>query len=218
MRSDNKLSPRDLFDAWAEDYESMRFEVDWSPFEHVDAAFQNFELQNARILDVGCGTGEVPRKLQALGALPYGLDISPEMCMTAAERSENIPFLPHDLNEPLPFDDDRFDAVIALGCLEYLPDIASVVDEFCRVLNKDGLFLGVFERCGQDCPGGDAQQVDFLDEWVRYRLPEDDIKKMINDRFSLCRFDRVHGFILEDTGEHTQYVRVIARNPKTKAV
>ncbi len=216
--SEHKSTTQDLFDAWAQDYETMRVEVGWSPFEHVEAAFQNYNLKGARILDVGCGTGEVPRKLQALGADPYGLDISPEMCMTAAERSENIPYLPHDLNDPLPFDNDRFDAIIALGCLEYLPDIESVVDEFCRVLTHDGLFLGVFERCGEDCPDGCETEVEFLDEWIRYRLPENEIIKMIEARFQTCQFDRVNGFILEDSGEHTQYVRVIARGIKTKIV
>ncbi len=208
-------SPRDLFDELAENYETMREELDWSPFEHVEEAFRDFNLSGARILDVGCGTGEVARRLQARGAEPYGLDISPEMCMTAAERSENIPFLPHDLNEPLPFDDARFDAVIALGCLEYLPDIEAVVDEFCRVLTKDGLFLGVFERCGADCPDGDAEEVEFLDDWVRYRQPEAAIHAMIEARFENVRFERVHGFKLVDTtNEYTQYVRVIARGVK----
>lgn len=205
-------SPRDLFDELAQDYESMREEIGWSPFEHVEVAFRDFNLKDARILDVGSGTGEVPRLLQSRGALPFGLDISPEMCMTAAERSENIPFLPHDLNDPLPFDDQRFDAIIALGCLEYLPDIESVLDEFCRVLAPNGLFLGVFERCGSDCPGGTEEAVEFLDDWVRYRLLEEQIHAIINKRFQSAEFTRVHGFKLVDTtGEFTQYVRVIAR-------
>lgn len=207
-------SPKNLFDELAEDYETMRDELDWSPFEHVEEAFKSFDLKGARVLDVGCGTGEVTRLLQARGADPFGLDISPEMCITAAERSENIPFLPHDLSEPLPFCEGRFDAIIALGCLEYLADIESVVDEFCRVLTKNGLFLGVFERCGKDCPDGDATEVEFLDDWVRYRQTESDIIDMISSRFVDCKFERVHGFILEDTGEHTQYVRVIGRGVK----
>ena len=204
-------TPRELFDELAENYETMRDELDWSPFEHVQCAFKDFPLQNKHILDVGCGTGEIARLLQKEGAHPFGLDISPEMCMTAAERSENIPFLPHDLNEPLPFEDKRFDAIIALGCLEYLPDITAGMDEFCRVLKSDGLFLGVFERCGDDCPDGNTRVVTFLDDWKRYRLPETEIHQMMRARFENCQFDRVHGFILEDTGEHTQYVRVIAR-------
>lgn len=203
-------TPRDLFDALAEDYETMRTELDWSPFEHVRTAFEGFTLMGKHVLDVGCGTGEITRHLQQQGAIPFGLDISPEMCMTAAERSENIPYLPHDLNTPLPFEDGRFDAIVALGCLEYLPDPASVLAEFARVLQKDGLFLGVFERCGTDCPGGEAREVTFLDDWCRYRLPEDEIHLLLQKYFRTCRFDRVHGFILEDTGEHTQYVRVIA--------
>ena len=207
-------TPSDLFDELADNYETMRDELDWSPFEHVYTAFENEDLSGKEILDVGCGTGEIARLLQKQGAFPFGLDISPEMCMTAAERSENIPFLPHDLNDPLPFADKRFDAILALGCLEYLQDLSSVLTEFCRVLKDDGLFLGVIERCGSDCPDGDARIVPFLDDWYRCRIPEDEIHTLIQKYFIHTRFDRVHGFILEDTGEHTQYVRVIAKGIK----
>ena len=109
----------------------------------------------------------------------------------------------------------RFDAVIALGCLEYLPDLPAVIDEFCRVLTEDGIFLGAVERCGSDCPDGDSRVVQFLDDWERFRMPEDEIKSMILERFEEARFDRIPGFILADTtGEHTQYLRVIARGVK----
>ena len=208
----NKLkSPADLFDALAENYETMRQEVAWNPFSHIREAVENMDLNGKSVLDAGCGTGECARWFQARGAHVVGIDISPEMCLTAAERSENILFLPHDLNEPLPFENNRFDLVVALGCLEYLPDIAPVVAEFSRVLKLDGLFLGCFERFGDDCPGKNARRVIMFDEWMRYRQSLRELQAALHPHFSSLRIDNVPGFILEETNEQTQYRRVIAR-------
>ena len=60
-------TPRDLFDELADNYETMRDELDWSPFEHVYTAFENEDLSGKEILDVGCGTGEIARLLQKQG-------------------------------------------------------------------------------------------------------------------------------------------------------
>jgi|GEM_PF-2550912 len=210
-------SPQVLFDALAETYETMREVLNWSPFSHVEAALDLASVSGLRVLDVGCGTGEVARLLAAHGAEVVGIDISPEMCYLAAERSENIMFLTHDLSDPLPFPDGRFDILIALGCLEYLPAIAPVLDEFCRVLTQNGLFLGVFERCGEDCPGGIQPQVEFLDDWVRYRQTEEEWHQILAARFEAVQWLRVPGFLLEETGEMTQYCRAIAKGPQVRA-
>ena len=204
-------SPQTLFDALAQDYESMRRDLKWDPFVHIRAAFRNQPLKDLSILDAGCGTGECTRWLAQQGAKPYGLDISDEMCYLAAERSENIPYLAHDLSEPLPFANNRFDAVIALGCLEYIENIESTVAEFARVLQPNGLFLGCFERYGEDCPGGMAKNVVFFDEWMRYRQSETEIRQMHKKYFKSVDIEKVQGFLLEETHEYTQYLRVIAR-------
>ena len=207
-------TPQSLFDELAEDYENMRTEVGWNPFPHIEKAFEHNDLCGLEILDAGCGTGEATRWFAARGAKPYGLDISPEMCWIAAERSENIPYLNHDLSEPLPFEDGRFGAVVALGCLEYLENIEFTLDEFVRVLKCDGLFLGCFELFGEGCPDGFEPSVVFFDNWMRYRQSEDQIRSMILARFADAEFTRVPGFILEETHEQTQYLRVIAKNKR----
>lgn len=208
-------TPQSLFDELAEEYETMRQELAWDPFVHIKEAFKNRDLTGKSVLDAGCGTGECTRWFQAQGAEPYGLDISPEMCYYAAERSENIPYLNHDLSEPLPFNDDKFDAVVALGCLEYLENIENTVREFRRVLKKDGLFLGCFERFGNDCPGKNKRNIVFYDEWMRYRQSESEIEQMMKRYFKHVALARVDGFKLTDddgneTGECTKYIRVIA--------
>jgi ubiquinone/menaquinone biosynthesis C-methylase UbiE len=208
-------TPQTLFDELAEDYESMREELAWDPFVHIRDAFKG-SLEGLKILDAGCGTGECCRWFQAQGAKPYGLDISPEMCFHAADRSENIPYLNHDLSDPLPFDDGQFDGVVALGCLEYIEQIEDTVREFSRVLKPGGIFLGCFERFGEDCPNGCDREVIFFDDWMRYRQNEAEIRAMIGRSFEHSELRRVPGFKLTDddgceTGERTQYIRVIAR-------
>ena len=204
-------TPQSLFDELAEDYENMRADLDWSPFPHIEKAFEHQDLRGLEILDAGCGTGEATRWFANHGAKPYGLDISPEMCWIAAERSENIPYLNHDLSEKLPFNDDRFDAVVALGCLEYLENIEFTIDEFVRVLKRKCIFVGCFELFGDGCPNGFEPSVVFFDNWMRYRQSEEQIRSMILSRFAEADFERVPGFILEETQERTQYLRVIAR-------
>lgn len=165
----SKQSPDTLFDALALGYETMRKELAWNPFTHIEAAFDGVDLRGMEILDAGCGTGECTRWFAEQGACPIGIDISGEMCFHAAERSENIMYLQHDLRDPLPFASSRFDAVVALGCLEYIADIRATVEEFYRTTKPGGMFLGCFERFGDDCPGKNARQVVFFDEWMRYR-------------------------------------------------
>ena len=206
-----KASPAALFDALASDYETMREEIGWSPYPHVIHAFGEGPFEGQKFLDLGCGTGEISRFLHERGGEPLGLDISLEMCMQAADRSPGLPFLPFDMSDPLPFEDGCYDGVIALGCLEYLEDLPATVAEIHRVLKPGGIFLGVIERCGEDCPGGVQKVVDFFDEWQRFRMTEREVMEMASPLFADVQLDRVLGYILEETNERIQYIRIVAR-------
>ncbi len=205
------LSPALLFDALAHEYESMRRELDWDPFPHVEEAFGHKPLSAWRVLDVGCGTGEVCRWLQGRGAEAHGVDISPEMCGLAAQRSQGIPFYPLDFAQPLPFAPHSFDAVIALGCLEYLPDMAKACEHLRRQLKPGGTALYVIELCGPDCPGGEQPCLPFLDDWCRYRSSLDEVREVATRLFTSAKIDLVPGYLLEDSGERVVYARVIAQ-------
>ena len=49
----SKQSPDTLFDALALGYETMRKELAWNPFTHIEAAFDGVDLRGMEILDAG---------------------------------------------------------------------------------------------------------------------------------------------------------------------
>ncbi len=196
-------SAGELFDALAHEYLDVRTEVDWDPFPHVAAALGSGELDGKRILDVGCGPGEVPEMLVARGADVVGVDLSLRMCELAAEKVPGAAFIPHDLAEGLPFEDGSFDASIALGCVEYVEDVEFACAELARVVRPGGVVLYVVELCGDGIPGGDARSILFLDEWVRYRRSLEEVRAQAEQWLDAPQIDLVPGYILvdEDNGQ-----------------
>jgi ubiquinone/menaquinone biosynthesis C-methylase UbiE len=91
-------------------------------------------LENARILDLACGTGDY---LGQLGdGRVYGLDYSQEMLRIASGRGGAMLVL-GDAHH-LPFKAGCLDLVVCIGLLEYLGDVEAVLREIGRVLRKNG--------------------------------------------------------------------------------
>ncbi len=86
----------------------------------------------ARLLDVGCGTGWLADHF----ADYTGLDGSPDAVTAAAERGRDVRL--HDVAQPLPFDEQSFDAVVMKDLLEHVPDPVALVREVRRVLRPGG--------------------------------------------------------------------------------
>ncbi|WP_049927846.1 class I SAM-dependent methyltransferase [Halopiger goleimassiliensis] len=83
-----------------------------------------------RILDVGCGTGELSRVLDAESpGEVLGCDADPELLAAAREH---VPVVAGDALS-LPFADDAFDLVVCQALLINLPDPGEAVAEFARV-------------------------------------------------------------------------------------
>jgi ubiquinone/menaquinone biosynthesis C-methylase UbiE len=91
----------------------------------------------SKILDAGCGTGEMAEQLIRRGHEVWGLDISEPMIRYARERCGLSRFQLGDI-EHLPFRDNTFDAVVCLGVLEYLDTDERVLSELLRVIKPGG--------------------------------------------------------------------------------
>jgi 2-polyprenyl-3-methyl-5-hydroxy-6-metoxy-1,4-benzoquinol methylase len=93
-----------------------------------------------RIVDVGCGVGDVIESMPAC-AIKIGLAYS-QADLDLARRvcSEGVQFVKASALE-LPFASESVDALICLEVIEHLPDDRAVVSELSRVLKPRGRLL-----------------------------------------------------------------------------
>jgi SAM-dependent methyltransferase len=97
-----------------------------------------------RVLDLGCGTGELASAIAAAGLQATGCDISREMLhrAAAADPSGAVDWVQLDPGwQVLPFGPEAFDAVVASSVLEYVDDPVAVLQECRRVLRPGGIVL-----------------------------------------------------------------------------
>jgi ubiquinone/menaquinone biosynthesis C-methylase UbiE len=91
----------------------------------------------SKVLDVGCGTGEMAAKLMRLGYDVWGVDLAEPMIRHARDRYGPDRFRVGDI-EHIPFRDNTFDAVVCLGVIEYLATDEPALREIWRVLKPGG--------------------------------------------------------------------------------
>lgn len=94
-------------------------------------------VENAHILDAGCGAGHLTKALGERGATVVGLDVSREMLTYARERTR-FDFVQADLGTDLPFFDGRFDGVTSSLAFHYVSDWESLFRELRRILRPGG--------------------------------------------------------------------------------
>jgi methionine biosynthesis protein MetW len=89
--------------------------------------------QGARVLDLGCGNGELLALLQrSKGCTGYGIEIDDANVHACVQRGVNVIQL--NLDEGLAlFDDASFDVVLQLDTLQHLHNTAHMLRETARV-------------------------------------------------------------------------------------
>ena len=95
-----------------------------------------------RILDLGCGTGQLTAEIARSGALVTGLDSSPEMLADARKNFPELPFVLADASRfhlPQPFD-----AVFSNAVLHWVKNAEGAVSSIARALRSGGRFVAEF--------------------------------------------------------------------------
>jgi len=95
-----------------------------------------------RVLDVGCGTGQLASRIKASFADTHvvGCDFSAGMLRRAAGRTGGPHWVRGDAGR-LPFADAVFDAVVSTEAFHWFPDQDAALAECCRVLVPGGRLL-----------------------------------------------------------------------------
>ena len=100
-------------------------------------------IHGQKVLDLGTGTGVLPRNMYRFGAKWIGTDISPEQIeqakLLAAEGDMDIEFDAVS-TEQLDFPEESFDVISACQCFWYF-DHAKVMPKLAKLLKPDGKLL-----------------------------------------------------------------------------
>jgi SAM-dependent methyltransferase len=130
------------------------------------------DLKGLKILDVGCGRGELLAEIagRCADCGLYGVDVSiPRLRNVPPPIAAKVRLVTADLQKPLPFHDAVFDRVFCTETLEHLRVPERCLREIVRVLRPDGRLIltlpnatgfAPFHRLGFLIPG----------RWLRAKL------------------------------------------------
>lgn len=154
-----------LYDLAADRYDRIKsFDMDWEAQMLGSPLGQMLgELPNARLLDVGAGTGRTVRALAHAGAFEPAATSGPLNAMlVAVEPSKRMLRIGRRLGGgrfhwlqawavPLPLQSQSFDVVVSLEMLEFTPHPRQTLTEILRVLRPGG-WLITSNRIGWQAP------------------------------------------------------------------
>ena len=110
----------------------------------------------SRVLDVGCGTGELLRRLRAKypDSALAGLDPVPEMLAVASDKLSGREDLRVGYADSLPWPGASFDVVVSCNMFHYITYPLEALREMARVIR----------------PGGALVLTDWCDDYIACRL------------------------------------------------
>ena len=104
------------------------------------------DVSGLTVLDAGCGTGYLTRKLHDQGARVTGIDVSERMIAIARARHPGLDFRVDSCSELATIETAHCDMVIANYVLMDAPDLPETMAAFHRVLKPNGLAVLVFSH------------------------------------------------------------------------
>lgn len=150
-----------------------------------------------KILDAGCGTGLILRKLPK-GTI--GIDINPRNIIKAKKHAPYAKIIMADI-EKLPFKKDTFTTIISTEVIEHQPDPIPTVSELKRVLKKGGVLIGsvpatspiwFLRFLSSTCPRGEPFHKNFKKQELKKLFKEFNIIKLSRAVLGMSYF-----FVLE---------------------
>jgi ubiquinone/menaquinone biosynthesis C-methylase UbiE len=173
----------------------------------------------SRVLEVGCGTGVLTRKLSSVPNVDSvtGIDPAPSLLAKARELSKHLPnvsFQEAD-GRSLPFEAGSFDVVLFDSTVSHVPEPDRALAEAFRVLRPSGwlaLFDGDYATTTVAVRDNDPLQA-CVDAMMANSVNDRRVMRRVSALAQACGFKaiqlRSHGFV--DTGGGAYMLSVIER-------
>jgi len=165
MSNTKRVGVREGYDLWSETYDTTPNPVVAMDAQHTVALLR--PQPGEHILDAGCGTGRNLGALLEAGAVPTGIDFSAGMLAVAQAKYPQLQLQQADLQQPFPFVETSFDAVLCALIGEHLSDINITCAEIFRVLKSGGrLVFSVYHPWLAQA----GKEANFEQAGIAYRL------------------------------------------------
>jgi ubiquinone/menaquinone biosynthesis C-methylase UbiE len=149
MSNDEMEEVQDLWNRVADDWRiQVGDDGDGNRILNSDPVLWAFagDVNGLTVLDAGCGTGYLSKKLRDQGAHVTGIDFSERMITIARAHNPDMDFRVDSCSELRTLDDGHFDLVIANYVLMDTPDLHGTLHAFHRVLKPHGVAVLVFSH------------------------------------------------------------------------
>lgn len=176
--------------------------------------FKHMEFPSkARVLELGCGTGELWSKNSENIKNDWNItlsDFSKGMLISTEKNLEhlNTNFIYEEINaQEIPYKDESFDIVIARHMLYFVPDIGKALAEIKRVLVKGGVFYATttsresMAELNELVKNFDSS-MELHNNGMCHRFDLEGGGQLIKEYFNEVKVDILQGKIVVDKAEH----------------
>jgi ubiquinone/menaquinone biosynthesis C-methylase UbiE len=173
MREEPEQRARRYYDDFSDSYERGRGYGYHQMIDDLEVQVTTPYARDARVLELGCGTGLILARVAEVAKEAVGIDLSEGMAQRAKDRGLDV----HIGSVcDLPFEDGQFDLAYSFKVLAHVPDIDSAVREATRVIRPGGHLLLEFynpwslrylakKAAGPQRIGEDRTEADILTRW-----------------------------------------------------
>ena len=116
--------------------------------EEIRLLLSGIDIQNKRVLDIGCGSGGITVSLVVdyQAACVLGIDVEEPGCQTARERAQRAGVadqvtIQEVVPGPIPAADENFDIVFSKDSIVHITDKYSLAQDVYRLLSPGGWFV-----------------------------------------------------------------------------
>jgi len=162
------------YDEWIASEFQEQYEVNWD-------VLAKYIEPGLRVLDVGCGPGDLSIRVARMCHEVWGVDLTPEMIEIAEKKVDcepaNVFFHQADACE-LPFDDFCFDTVMTVNALQTMDEPDRAITEISRVLKPGGELLLITYCYGESSPMDNQSLLNWVARfggqavWHSFTLPQ----------------------------------------------